>query len=255
MASEIGQALREARIGRGIELSEVEQETKIRAGYLRAIEEERWDLLPGDPYTRGFLRTYAEFLELDADALVAAYKSRVAPVEEPTPLPETMLPQRGLAGRAPIGLSPALLVGIAVAALIVVGGVIALTGGSDGGGKRSRQKPIGGASSTTAPQTTNAQETGRPARVSLELRSTDAVWVCLVEKHGPALIDAETLAPGDRRGPFKGREFKVTFGNGAVEMTVDDRPVAVPDLGEPLGYLISSKGVDRLGPSSRPTCS
>src|SRR3954454_825851 len=158
MASEIGQALREARIGRGIELSEVEQETKIRAGYLRAIEEERWDLLPGDPYTRGFLRTYAEFLELDADALVAAYKSRVAPVEEPTPLPETMLPQRGLAGRAPIGLSPALLVGIAVAALIVVGGVIALTGGSDEGGKRSRQKPIGGASSTTAPQTTNAQE-------------------------------------------------------------------------------------------------
>jgi hypothetical protein len=61
MAPGIGQRLREARIRRGIELSRVEQVTKICAKYLCAMEEDRWELLPGHAYARGFLSTYAGF--------------------------------------------------------------------------------------------------------------------------------------------------------------------------------------------------
>ena len=49
------------------------------------------------------------------------------------------------------------------------------------------------------------------------------VWVCLVDNPGRPLIDAETLTPDQQRGPFKARGFRVTFGNGAIAMTVDDR--------------------------------
>ena len=51
--------LREARNRRKVDLSEVEAATKIRVRYLRAIENEEWDVLPGGAYTRGFIRTYA----------------------------------------------------------------------------------------------------------------------------------------------------------------------------------------------------
>ena len=69
MQSGIGSTLREARKRRKIELSEVEAATKIRPAYLRAIEAEDWDALPGDAYARGFVRTYAAYLGLDGARL------------------------------------------------------------------------------------------------------------------------------------------------------------------------------------------
>ena len=65
---EIGETLREARMRRRIDMTEVEAATKIRAKYLRALENEEWDLLPGPTFVKTFLRTYAEYLELDAAA-------------------------------------------------------------------------------------------------------------------------------------------------------------------------------------------
>ncbi|MBA3749250.1 MAG: helix-turn-helix domain-containing protein, partial [Solirubrobacterales bacterium] len=59
-----------------IDISEVEASTKIRAKYLRALENEEWDLLPGPTYVKSFLRTYAESLDLDAKLLVDEYKLR-----------------------------------------------------------------------------------------------------------------------------------------------------------------------------------
>ena len=59
-----------------IDISEVESETKIRAKYLRALENEEWNLLPGTTYVKSFLRTYAEALGLDAKLLVEEYKLR-----------------------------------------------------------------------------------------------------------------------------------------------------------------------------------
>ncbi len=80
---EIGSSLRGARMRQGLELSEVERETRIRAKYLGALEDERFDVLPGDAYAKGFLRTYADYLGLDAQRFVDEYKTRFAPEEEP----------------------------------------------------------------------------------------------------------------------------------------------------------------------------
>ena len=66
---DIGATLREARMRARIDISEIEAETKIRAKYLRALENEEWDLLPGPTYVKSFLRTYAEALGLDAKLL------------------------------------------------------------------------------------------------------------------------------------------------------------------------------------------
>src|SRR3981081_3043473 len=72
--ADIGATLREARMRSRIDINEVETRTKIRAKYLRAIENEEWDLLPGPVYVRSFLRTYADFLGVDSRALVDSYK-------------------------------------------------------------------------------------------------------------------------------------------------------------------------------------
>jgi cytoskeleton protein RodZ len=256
MTPEIGQKLRQARIDRGLELSDVEQETKIRAKYLGAIEDERWDVLPGDPFNRGFLVSYADFLDLDPEPLVDEYKRLHAQAPEPTPIPETMLPQRAMVGRAPPGWRPMIVVlGLIAAAVVAVIAVIGLTRDSgDGGhpaGRAASSKPGG-----DSPTTTSATEpaTPKPSRVSLELTATDSVWVCLVDDRDRRLVNAETLTAGQTRGPFKASAYKLTLGNGAVEMTVDREPVDVPDAGEPLGYRIKPAGVSELGPAVRPTC-
>src|ERR671920_27772 len=73
---EIGDQLRETRMRNRIDITEVEQATKIRAKYLRAIENEEWDLLPGPTFVKSFLREYAKYLGLDARLLVEEYKLR-----------------------------------------------------------------------------------------------------------------------------------------------------------------------------------
>jgi cytoskeleton protein RodZ len=73
---EIGSMLREARMRARIDITEVEEATKIRAKYLRAIENEEWTLLPGSTFTKSFLREYADYLGLDARLIVEDYKLR-----------------------------------------------------------------------------------------------------------------------------------------------------------------------------------
>ena len=80
---EIGNSLREARLRQAYELPRVEADTKIRAKYLRALEEERFEVLPGETYVKGFLRTYSEYLGLDGQLYVDEFNSRFTREEEP----------------------------------------------------------------------------------------------------------------------------------------------------------------------------
>ena len=101
---EIGYSLRAARERQGIGLPEAELATKIRAKYIRALEEEDFDALPADTYARGFLRTYADYLGLDGEIYVDEYASRFHNAEwedEPRRAP------RGGAGRGASGRSSA----------------------------------------------------------------------------------------------------------------------------------------------------
>ena len=80
---EIGSSLKEARLRQGLDFPEIETGTKIRGKYLNALEEERFDVLPGETYIKGFLRTYAEYLGLDGQLYVDEFNSRyVAPDEK-----------------------------------------------------------------------------------------------------------------------------------------------------------------------------
>jgi cytoskeletal protein RodZ len=73
---EIGNSLREARMRRGVDFAQAEVATKIRGKYLRALEEEQFDVLPAQTYVKGFLRTYAEYLGLDGQLYVDEFNSR-----------------------------------------------------------------------------------------------------------------------------------------------------------------------------------
>src|SRR5437868_9700412 len=82
---EIGSSLREARLRQGLDFPEIEQATKIRAKYLRALEDEQFDVLPAQTYVKGFLRSYAEYLGLDGQLYVDEYNSRFVVGEEESP--------------------------------------------------------------------------------------------------------------------------------------------------------------------------
>jgi cytoskeleton protein RodZ len=73
---ELGSSLREARVRRGIELAQVAAETRIRMRYLQALEDERFELLPGSVYTKGFLRAYADYLGLDGQLFIDEHNAR-----------------------------------------------------------------------------------------------------------------------------------------------------------------------------------
>src|SRR6201987_4199902 len=73
---EIGSSLREARLRQGLEFPEIEQAIKVRGKYLRALEDEQFDVLPAQTYVKGFLRSYAEYLGLDGQLYVDEYNSR-----------------------------------------------------------------------------------------------------------------------------------------------------------------------------------
>ncbi len=70
---QIGPTLREARQRRQMTLAEAEQATKIRSKYLQALEEEQFDLIPGEVFAKGFLRTYGDYLDVDGRRLVDAW--------------------------------------------------------------------------------------------------------------------------------------------------------------------------------------
>jgi hypothetical protein len=73
---ELGNSLREARVRQGLDFPQAELATKIRAKYLRALEEEQFDVLPAETYVKGFLHAYADFLGLDGQLYVDEYESR-----------------------------------------------------------------------------------------------------------------------------------------------------------------------------------
>src|SRR4051795_2739978 len=114
--AEIGETLREARMRRRIDMTEVETATKIRGKYLRALENEEWSLLPGPTFVKTFLRTYAEYLGLDARSLVEEYRQRY---ETPATSELTPLRPPGLGGRPPRRRRPVLGPWVLVAGVFV----------------------------------------------------------------------------------------------------------------------------------------
>jgi transcriptional regulator with XRE-family HTH domain len=263
MASGIGEQLRAARRAQGIKLEAVEERLRIRGRFLRAMEEEQWELLPGAAYARAFLHTYAEYLDLDADAILEQYDgTEESPEPEPAAEP---VRQIAIDDRRRPGLDrhPAdgrrlrwTIAGVAAAAVLGVLLVLGLTGGSDeGGGRRAAKAGAGsGEGSAKRSKTERTSPQTPPSSVTLRLTATGSVWVCMVNANGRAVVDGVTLPAGEEEGPFRGESFDVTFGNGQVEMEANDEAVSIPAAANPLGYRVTPDGARQLDSSARPTC-
>src|SRR6266511_2924176 len=120
---EIGNSLREARLRQGLDFPEIEQGTKIRAKYLRALEDEQFEVLPAQTYVKGFLRSYAEYLGLDGQLYVDEYNSRFVVGEEESPARprRSAPPSRGVGVQVQSRVVLLTLLGIAaVTALVIV---------------------------------------------------------------------------------------------------------------------------------------
>ncbi len=77
----LGQALREARLTRGLTLEDAQRATRIARRYLEALEQEAFDVLPAPVFARGFLRSYAQYLGLDPTTLIAGFPGEPRPPE------------------------------------------------------------------------------------------------------------------------------------------------------------------------------
>jgi hypothetical protein len=262
--ADIGSLLRETRIRNKIDITTVEDATKIRAKYLRALENEEWGLLPGPTYVKTFLRTYAQFLGLDPHLLVEEYSARF---EEPEELevaafqPKRRLPERQRRRPRPPrrGYGVALLLLGFLAFLLVLG----LTGGEDEQApepartpatQSERERAARERRQAAAEDRRAERERSRPRSVRLQVVATRPVWVCVVDGSGRERVAGVVMQGGDREGPFRSRSFRVTFGNGGGDLRIDGRRRDTPERAEPVGYRVRPSGVEVLGEASRPTC-
>lgn len=203
---EIGGSLRTAREHRQLQLAEVEQATHIRAKYLTALEEERFDVLPGTAYAKGFLRTYADFLELDGPRFVDEFNERFAPDDLPEASPPVRVP-------TPRRLSNVRLVAIPV----VVGIGLLVWRLSSGGGNAQHQaaavSPATHVLATTAQAEVPSRAAPKPKRAQLGfVAARGPCWlsVRLGSSSGRVLYE-RTLQPG-QRAQFAGAHLWIRIG-------------------------------------------
>jgi cytoskeleton protein RodZ len=162
---EIGNSLREARLRRHIEFSDAEHGTKIRGKYLRALEEERFELLPSHTYIKGFLRSYAEYLGLDGQLYVDEYNSRFVIGEEEAPIRSPRRVPAARSRRADRRESNIVLLALTAIGIVTALVIVAWRFGS------VDAPPVNGLTSTPA-VTTPAAASDAARSVRLELRAT-----------------------------------------------------------------------------------
>lgn len=265
-----------------IDITEVEQATKIRAKYLRAIENEEWSLLPGSTFVKSFIREYADYLDLDSRSLVEEYKLRYErPSENELRAVSPGLSRdrgrssrgggsfgggRGMGGggggSAPRWLITVALLAIIVGALFVVG---SLGGdddrGGDGGttttqaqttpsGRRGASRRGSGSGERRQPQ----RRAAAPTQAGLRLTPTGDVYVCLVDQDGSALINGTIYRAGDVIPVQRARAMRLTLGNGNVQVRVNGRAVEVPASSTAIGFAIDLSGARPLPEDQQPLC-
>lgn len=257
---EIGATLREARMRARIDITEVEQATKIRAKYLRALENEEWNLLPGSTFIKSFLREYADYLGLDSRTLVEEYKLRYERPSEQELAP--ISPQLGR-DRRPSGgvgggrVAPRWLIVGAVLVLVVVAlGVVGSLGGddepSDGGTAGADRTATQTTTTTRRPARTT--ETAAPARATLRIVPIGTIYVCLVDGAGRVLIPGTQFEAGQQVPAQQARMLRLTLGNNQAELRVNGRAVAVPASATAIAYEITPEGARSLPADQAPTC-
>ena len=240
---EIGNSLREARLRQGLEFPEAEQATKVRGKYLRALEDEQFDILPGQTYVKGFLRTYAEYLGLDGQLYVDEYNSRYIPGDEETPLRAQ--------NKSTVGRNPRVEAGVVLIALAAIGILTALVVLAWRFGSNPQDTAIPDFSSQPPAETRAKEPAKRPARPAAPIARmtiTGALGDSWVEVHarsaaGPELYRG-TLEAGSTIRFVRHRRLHVVMGRpGNLRFRVNGRIREVPDRGSGTAVVVTARRV------------
>jgi cytoskeleton protein RodZ len=260
---DIGSTLREARMHARIDISEIESETKIRAKYLRALENEEWDLLPGPTYVKSFLRTYADALGLDGKLLIEEYKlrhERLSDVELQPIAPPGQRERR----RPPRSFGRGWLVAVVIVGLVAALYFLGLkTGGDDNGGETGSTTPRTSSTQTqssssksgaAAATPTKKKKKSKPKVAKLTVVATGQVYVCLKAAGQRTPIDGIVLTGGARQGPYKSSRFRIQLGTSEARLVVNGKSHPVPSVSNGIGYEITPTKVRRLARTKWPSC-
>lgn len=238
-----------------IDITEVEAQTKIRAKYLRAIENEEWDLLPGTIYAKSFLRTYGDYLGLDSRMLVDEFRRRYEGPSEHESRPVASRPARER-DRRPPRRAPAWapIAFVVVVVLVVLFAVGKLFPGSNSNTTARRhaathRHPV----RSVLPKTTTTTPP-RPTEVTLKLVPTNAVYVCLVNGAGAKLINEQTFNPGEAIPTETASRLLLTLGNDSVQMKVNGKLWPISASPTAIRLLITPGAVRHIASSLHPTC-
>ena len=262
---EIGTTLRETRMRAKLDINQVETATKIRAKYLRALENEEWDLLPGSTYVKSFLRTYAEYLGLDVTLILEEYKRQH---ERPSDLDQLPISPHSAARRSPPRpprVPRGLIIGIVIVALLVLFMILGIRSKDQDTvppPTQTTEKRADAAAAARRKERRKARTRARARRqraarkaVRLRLVPQGVVFACVVDASGGAVVPGQNLQPGQPTQTFRSKRFLVTVGNGQVILEVNGRKIDVPDSADAVGYEITPRGVPRmLAEGERPTC-
>jgi Helix-turn-helix domain len=201
---EIGNSLREARLRQHLDFPEIEQATKIRAKYLRALEDEQFDVLPAQTYVKGFLRSYAEYLGLDGQLYVDEYNSRFVVGEEDAPArPRRSAPPQARGVQVQSRVVLLTLLGIAAVTALVI---VAWTRGEP-----QKKEPVGlGTSAVQTPAVVKPRVTTKAVRLIVTAKRGN----CWLEVHSGSatgrIIFQGTLERGQRK-LFSGQKLWITL--------------------------------------------
>jgi hypothetical protein len=252
--ADIGTTLREARMRARIDIGEVEAHTKIRAKYLRAIENEEWDLLPGPVYVKSFLRTYGDYLGLDSRLLVDEFKRRYERPSDHEVRPiatRSRERERDRRARGPLLPSWA-LIGLVLVAVVAA---LAILGSHSGTKTPPPAGPRARTTHHTKPgRTHTAAKPPAPTMVTLQLVATAPVYVCLVDGNGHPLIPGRIFGPGQTIPTETKPKMLLTLGNNAVQMKVNGKHVPVTPSPRSIGFTLIPAGVHPLPASQQPRC-
>ena len=235
---DLGSSLRDARERKRLTFADLEQVTKVRAKYLRALEADDFATLPGATYVKGFLRAYAEALGLDGQLYVDEYNSRfVTGVEETIIRPRRMAQSREVrwVERHALAL---VLVAIAVITVAVIGSWRFAPGGGSAGssaGKPASSPPASPPAATVVPL----------ARLALHARGTTWIEVHNASPAGRLLFQG-TLQRGDSKS-FSGSRLWLNVGSPAkLTATVNGWAVILPGRTAPKVMVVTASGVVAL---------
>ena len=233
-----------------LDIADVEARTKIRAKYLRALENEEFGMLPGPTFVKTFLRTYAEMLGLDPHVLVEAYRANYEGGDELElqPLGPTTAPGRDRRHGPRFGPgSLALLALVAIVAVLVAIGLAS----DEGDGEGQAERPA--ATNETAPARETEAEPEpaprRPRRVSLRIAPATPTYVCVDNGVGTEVVFESTI---DAPQTFRGRRVRVNLGKRDVELTMNGRRVELAPGGDPVGYDFTPRRTRELPLGRRP---